>query len=92
MSRNRGDGARIYERSPQTWLRTFDKLERELHAIAFHWTLSGTNTGPVGTGKHVRISGYELWQFDDAGLIAESQGHFDSAAYKRQIEHGVPPS
>jgi predicted ester cyclase len=31
----------------------------------FHWTLSGTNTGPGGTGKRVRISGYELWKIDN---------------------------
>ena len=41
---------------------------------AFHWTLIGTNTGPGGTGKRVRISGYELWKIDN-GLIAESKGH-----------------
>ena len=28
----------------------------------FHWTLTGTSTGPGGTGKRVRISGYELWK------------------------------
>jgi len=32
---------------------------------AFHWTLIGTNTGPGGTGKRVRISGYELWKIDN---------------------------
>jgi predicted ester cyclase len=68
---------------------TFDKLERQPNATAFHWTLTGTNTGPGGTGKRVRISGYELWQFDDAGLIAESKGHFDSVQYQRQLQHGV---
>src|SRR2546430_13265973 len=41
---------------------TFDKLEPCGDATAFHWTLTGTNTGPGGTGKRVRISGYELWQ------------------------------
>jgi len=51
----------------------------------FHWTLTGTNTGPGGTGNRVRISGCELWQFDNAGLIAESKGHFDSAEYERQL-------
>ena len=51
----------------------------------FHWTLTGTNTGPGGAGKRVRISGYERWQFDNAGLIAESKGHFDSAEYERQL-------
>ena len=51
----------------------------------FHWTLTGTNTGPGGTGKRVRINGHERWQFDNAGLIAESQGHFDSAEYECQL-------
>ncbi|HET9000195.1 MAG TPA: ester cyclase [bacterium] len=55
----------------------------------YHWTLIGTNTGPGGTGKRVRISGFEVWKLGDDGLIAESQGHFDSVAYKRQLERGV---
>jgi len=55
----------------------------------FHWTLSGTNTGTGGTGKRVRISGYELWKINNDGLIAESKGHFDSAEYERQLKHGV---
>ena len=68
---------------------TFDKLEPRGDTTAFHWTLTGTNTGPGGTGKRVRISGYERWQFDNAGLIAESRGHFDIAEYERQLKHGV---
>ena len=68
---------------------TFDKLEPRPNAIAFHWTLTGTNTGPGGTGKRVRLSGYELWKIDKDGLIAESKGHFDSAEYERQLKHGV---
>ena len=55
----------------------------------FHWTLTGTNTGPDGTGKRVRINGYELWKIGDDGLIAQSEGHFDSAEYERQLKHGV---
>src|SRR5437870_9303571 len=51
----------------------------------FHWTLTGTNTGPGGTGKRVRISGYELWKIDKDWLIGESKGHFDSAEYERQL-------
>ena len=51
----------------------------------FHWTLTGTNTGPGGTGKRVRISGYELWQFDNAGLIENSKGHFDNSEFERQL-------
>ena len=53
----------------------------------FHWTLTGTNSGPGGTGKRVRISGYELWNFDKDRLIGQSKGHFDSAEYERQL-HG----
>ena len=68
---------------------TFDKLESRGGATAFHWTLTGTNTGPGGTGKRVCISGYELWKIDNHGLIAESKGHFDSAEYERQLRQGV---
>ena len=62
---------------------------RDSDGTKFHWTLTGTNTGPGGTGKRVRISGYELWKIDNDGLIAESKGHFDGAEYERQLEHGV---
>jgi uncharacterized protein (TIGR02246 family) len=55
----------------------------------YHWTLTGTNTGPGGTGHRVRISGYEVWRFGTDGLIASSQGHFDSSEYDRQLRHGV---
>ena len=68
---------------------TFDKLEPRGDRTAFHWTLTGTNSGPGGTGKRVRISGYELWKIDNDGLIAQSKGHFDSAEYERQLKHGV---
>jgi steroid delta-isomerase-like uncharacterized protein len=51
----------------------------------FHWTWTGTNTGPGGTGKAVRISGYEEWTLGADGLIAESKGHYDEAEYQRQL-------
>jgi predicted ester cyclase len=63
---------------------TMDKLVRDEEGTKFHWTLTGTNTGPGGAGKRVRISGYELWKVDDDGLIADSKGNFDSAEYERQ--------
>jgi hypothetical protein len=53
----------------------------------FRWTLVGTNTGPGGSGKVVRISGYEEWTFDRNGLIGESNGHFDESDYQRQLKH-----
>ena len=64
---------------------TFDKLEPRDGAVAFDWTLTGTNTGPGGSGNKVRISGYELWKIDNDGLIGESKGHFDVAEYERQL-------
>jgi len=70
---------------------TMDKVVRDEEGTKFHWTLTGTNTGPGGTGKRVRISGYELWNLDNDGLIAESKGHFDTAEYERQLKHGSRP-
>ncbi len=39
--------------------------------------------------KRVRISGHKRCQFDNAGLIAESKGHFDSTEHERQLKRGV---
>jgi hypothetical protein len=64
---------------------TMDSLTVASNGAMFHWTLTGTNTGPGGTGNHVRISGYELWKIDHAGFIAASTGHFDAAEYERQL-------
>ena len=38
--------------------------------VEYHWTFTGTNTGPGGTGKWVRISGFEEWTFGDDDLVA----------------------
>jgi predicted ester cyclase len=81
--------ARGFMRDFPDMIVTFDKLEPRRDATAFHWTLTGTNTGPGGTGNRVRISGYELWKIDNNGLIAESKGRFDSEEYERQLKHGV---
>lgn len=51
----------------------------------YRWTLVGTHAGPGGTGRAVRISGYEEWRLNGDGLIAESLGHFDEAEYRRQL-------
>jgi len=58
--------------------------------VEYHWTFTGTNTGPGGTGNAVRISGFEEWTFGDEGLVVESDGHYDQIEYDRQIEHGAP--
>jgi hypothetical protein len=66
---------------------TFDGLEERDGRLLFHWTLTGTQTGPGGTGNAVRISGHESWRLDAEGLIAESLGQYDEAEYRRQLEH-----
>ena len=53
--------------------------------VEYYWTLTGTNTGPGGTGHRVRISGFEKWRMGCDSLIASSQGHFDAAEYRRFI-------
>ena len=62
-----------------------DGLEVQSGQAIYRWTLTGTNTGPGGTGKPVRIGGYEQWRFAPDGLISESQGHFDISDYQRQL-------
>jgi predicted ester cyclase len=51
----------------------------------YHWTLIGTHTGRGGTGRRVRVSGFEVWTIGPDGLIAESRGSFDDAEYQRQL-------
>lgn len=64
---------------------SMDSLVIQPDATAFHWTLTGSNTGQGGTGNKVKISGVELWQFDADGLIHESKGSFDAEEYSRQL-------
>ena len=68
---------------------TMDRLVPKPHCVEFHWTLTGTNTGPEGTGNRVQISGCEEWQINADGLVAESKGYFDAAEYERQLAQGV---
>jgi uncharacterized protein (TIGR02246 family) len=61
-----------------------DELRLAGGSPEYHWTLTGTNTGPAGTGRSVRIRGYEQWTIGD-GLIAASLGHYDQADWDRQV-------
>ena len=67
---------------------TMDSLVAKGGRWEYHWTLTGTNTGPNGTGKSVRISGYEDWLLAPDGAIRESLGHFDEVEYERQLREG----
>jgi predicted ester cyclase len=68
---------------------TMDQLLARDDRTEYHWTLTGANTGPGGTGHRVRISGHELWQIGSDGLIASSEGHFDNSEYQHQLQHGL---
>lgn len=63
-----------------------DSLREEPGVTVFHWTWTGTNTGPGGTGKAVHLTGYERWTFGANGLIMKSDGHFDNDEYQRQLK------
>ena len=63
-----------------------DSLVTTPDGTAFHWTLTGTNSSPGGTGNRVKVSGFELWHFNKDGLIQESIGSFDADEYNRQLK------
>lgn len=67
----------------------FDSLVAKGSITEFHWTLTGTNSGPGGTGNKVRVSGYEEWTLGENGLVQRSQGHFPSDIYQKQLQEGI---
>jgi hypothetical protein len=84
-----GEAARGFMAAFPDLVVRMDRLSAEGAVITYCWTLTGTNTGPGGTGRAVNISGYEEWQFGADGLIAVSLGHFDEAEYGRQLGAGA---
>lgn len=80
--------ASFYEALPdmQVFLR---ELVVDGDRIEFQWTFTGTNTGPGGTGKAVRVDGFESWTINDDGLVAASVGSYDANEYARQLAEGV---
>ena len=66
-----------------------DDLVIDGSRVEYHWTFTGTNTGPGGTGNAVRVMGHEAWTIDDNGLIAASSGQYDAAEYARQLAEGI---
>jgi len=89
-------GTRAITEAAQGFMTAFPDLKVSMDDVVqkdgeciYQWTLEGRNTGPGGTGKRVRISGYEQWRMGDDGLIGRSLGHYNAADYARQVEHGV---
>jgi hypothetical protein len=72
---------------------TLDRLERIGDRYRFHWKFVGTNSGPGGTGREVRIGGYEEWTMGADGRIVQSLGNYDAADWDRQVgKPGLPES
>ena len=93
---NGGDPAEVTEVA-RSFIDAFPDIELFMDDVVFndetaeyHWTFTGTNTGPGGTGQAVRITGFEEWAFGDDGLVVESRGNYDQDEYDRQLEHGAP--
>ena len=68
---------------------SMDSLVSKSNVTEFHWTLKGTNSSPGGTGNKVSISGFEVWEFNEDGLIKNSMGSFDAEEYNRQLKGGI---
>jgi hypothetical protein len=68
---------------------SMDSLTTNKDKTKFHWTLTGTNNGPDGTGNKVSINGFEEWTINEEGLIQESKGYFDNKEYERQLKFGI---
>lgn len=69
---------------------TMDSIVGEGARATFYWTWTGTNTGPGGTGRSVELQGYEEWTLGPDGLIVASDGHYDEAEYRLQVEGEAP--
>jgi len=62
-----------------------DRLVMEKAQLRYYWTMTGTNSGPGGSGKSLRISGYEVLEMAESGLIQSAMGYYDEAEWARQI-------
>jgi hypothetical protein len=89
-------GRSAVEVAVQQFMTAFPDLQITLDDIfivgegaEFHWTLTGVNSGPGGTGQRVCIKGFEEWRMGEDALIAEAQAHFNKADFQRQLAKGA---
>ncbi len=62
-----------------------DSLFADGDTYRYHWTFTGTNTGPGGTRNKVIFSGFERWTLNAEGLVQKSIGTYDAEDYNRQL-------
>ncbi len=83
------ESARAFMTSLPDMVVAMDSLRVDGRSARYSWTLTGTNTGPGGTGNAVHVSGFEEWTLDANHQIQRSLGHYDAVEYARQIREGV---
>lgn len=50
--------------------------------VVYLWTFTGTH---AGTGRPLRVSGWEEWDLDGDGQVRASRGWYAAADYTRQV-------
>src|SRR5262249_4831366 len=68
-----------------------DDLVVRDETVEYHWTFTGTNDGPGGTGKSVRISGFEEWTLGDDGSAVGWAALQPEGGNAPRRAHGAPP-
>lgn len=76
--------AGFYADVPDLTLTCDDVRRAGDHAI-YVWTFTGHD---AGTGRPLRVCGWEEWELDADGKVSASKGWFDAADYARQVEGG----
>ena len=73
---------------------TTDELFAKDDRVVLRWTVTGTNTGPIGdqlaTGKRVHFSGVNINRFID-GKIVEEWVYFNMSAELTQLGYKITP-
>lgn len=86
-------GRKQIAETAQSYMEAFPDMELTMDSLTvgngtyrYHWTFTGTNTGPGGTGNKVDFSGFEEWAMNDQGLVQKSIGTYDAEEYERQLK------
>lgn len=75
----------FYDEIPDLVIRV-DDIRVAGHNAVFLWTLEGRHNG---SGKRMRLGGWEEWTLSDSMLVSVSLGRYDSAEYDRQVAEGA---
>ncbi len=86
------EGREQIAETAKSYMQAFPDLNLKMDSLIvdgktyrYHWTFTGTNSGPGGTGNKVVFSGFEGWTMNENGLIQESIGSYDAESYNKQL-------